>query len=96
LGDDRRLRATGFANDACCLTEVFKANLRRRTRATGRLVLRMLESRAGTFWRAAQQCFFGSIALTIVTIFCFRLGANLPTMAFIYLAFIVLLSLIGS
>jgi len=31
-----------------------------------------------------------------VTIFCFRVGANLPTTAFIYLAVIVLLSLIGS
>ena len=51
---------------------------------------------AGTFWRAAQQCFFGSIALAIVTIFCFRVGANLPTTAFIYLAVIVLLFLIGS
>jgi hypothetical protein len=30
LGDDRRLRATGFANDGRCLTEVFKTDLHRR------------------------------------------------------------------
>jgi hypothetical protein len=30
LGDDRRLRATGFANDGRCLTQVFKTDLHRR------------------------------------------------------------------
>jgi PAS domain S-box-containing protein len=62
----------------------------------GSLALRIMENRNGTFWRAAQQCFFGSIALALVTVACFRLKADLPTTAFIYLAVIVLLSLIGS
>jgi hypothetical protein len=56
----------------------------------------MMENRTRTFWCAAQQCFFGSIALALVTIVCFRLKADLPTTAFVYLAVIVLLSLIGS
>jgi PAS domain S-box-containing protein len=56
----------------------------------------MMENRTGTFWRAAQQCFFGSIALALVTVACFRLKGDFPTTAFIYLAVIVLLSLIGS
>jgi PAS domain S-box-containing protein len=55
-----------------------------------------MEDGTGTFWRAAQQCFFGSIALTLVTVVCVRLKADLATTAFIYLAVIVLLSLIGS
>jgi PAS domain S-box-containing protein len=56
----------------------------------------MMENRTETFWRAARQGFFGCIALALVTIVCFRLKADLPTTAFIYLAVIVLLSLIGS
>ena len=55
-----------------------------------------MENRTEIFWRAAQQCFFGCIALALITIVCFRLRADLPTTAFIYLAVIVLLSLIGS
>ena len=55
-----------------------------------------MENRTEIFWRAAQQCFFGCIALALVTIVCFRLKVDLPTTAFIYLAVIVLLSLIGS
>ena len=55
-----------------------------------------MENRTEIFWRAAQQCFFGCIALALITIVCFRLKADLPTTAFVYLAVIVLLSLIGS
>src|SRR3984885_8282962 len=55
-----------------------------------------MEDRTEIFWCGAQQCFFGCIALALITIVCFRLRADLPTTAFIYLATIVLLSLIGS
>jgi PAS domain S-box-containing protein len=55
-----------------------------------------MENRTEIFWRAAQQCFFGCIALALATTVCFRLKADLPTTAFIYLAVIILLSLIGS
>ena len=59
-------------------------------------MLRMMQSHTGTFRRTAQQCFFGSIALALVTVACVRLEADLPTTALVYLAVIVLLSLIGS
>ena len=49
-----------------------------------------------TFRRSAAQCFYGVIVLTLVTFVCIRLNADLATTAFIYLAVIVLLSLIGS
>jgi PAS domain S-box-containing protein len=49
-----------------------------------------------TFRSPAAQCFFGIIALTVVTFVCLRLKADLATTAFIYLAVIVLLSLFGS
>jgi PAS domain S-box-containing protein len=49
-----------------------------------------------TFRSSAAQCFFGIIALTVVTFVCVRLKADLATTAFIYLAVIVLLALIGS
>jgi PAS domain S-box-containing protein len=55
-----------------------------------------MENSTETFWRATQQCFFGCIALALVTIVCFRLKVDFPTTAFVYLAVIVLLSLIGS
>jgi len=55
-----------------------------------------MENRTETFWRAAQQCFFGCTALALVPIVGFRLKADVPTTAFIYLAVIVLLSLFGS
>src|ERR1700692_1868900 len=55
-----------------------------------------MPSQIGTFRRSAAQCFCGIIALAWVTIVCFRLKADLATTAFIYLAVIVLLSLIGS
>ena len=57
---------------------------------------RMMPSRIATFRGSAAQCFFGIIALTVVTFVCLRLKADLATTAFIYLAVIVLLSLIGS
>lgn len=48
------------------------------------------------FWRSAAQFFFGSIALALVTLACFRLEVGLATTAFIYLVVIVLLSQMGS
>jgi K+-sensing histidine kinase KdpD len=48
------------------------------------------------FRGSAAQCFYGIIALTLLTFVCLRLKADLATTAFIYLAVIVLLSLIGS
>jgi PAS domain S-box-containing protein len=56
----------------------------------------MMPSQIATFRGSAAQCFFGIIALTVVTFVCFRLKADLATTAFIYLAVIVLLSLFGS
>jgi hypothetical protein len=64
----------------------------------------MMPSQIATFRRLAAQCFCGIIALTAVTFVCLRLEADvclrlkadLATTAFIYLAVIVLLSLIGS
>jgi PAS domain S-box-containing protein len=56
----------------------------------------MMPSQIATFRGSAAQCFFGIIALTLVTFVCFRLKADLATTAFICLAVVVLLSLIGS
>jgi PAS domain S-box-containing protein len=56
----------------------------------------MMPSQIATSRGPAAQCFFGIIALTVVTFVCFRIKADLATTAFIYLAVIVLLSLIGS
>lgn len=55
-----------------------------------------MPSQIATFRSSAAQCLFGIIALTVVTFVCLRLKADLATTAFIYLAVIVLLSLIGS
>src|ERR1700731_5306282 len=60
------------------------------------LAWRMMPSQVATFRRSAAQCICGFIALTLVTFVCLRLKADLATTAFIYLAIIVLLSLIGS
>jgi PAS domain S-box-containing protein len=60
------------------------------------LAARMMPSKIATFRSLAAQCFYGIIVLTMVTFVCFRLKADLATTAFIYLAVIVLLSLIGS
>jgi hypothetical protein len=54
-----------------------------------------MPSQIATFRRSAAQCFCGIMALAFVTIVCFRLKADLATTAIIYLAVIVLLSLIG-
>jgi hypothetical protein len=56
----------------------------------------MMPNRITTFCGPAAQCFFGIIALTVVTFVCLRLKADLATTAFIYLAVIVPLSLFGS
>jgi PAS domain S-box-containing protein len=60
------------------------------------LAWRMMPSQVATFRRSAAQCICGFIALTLVTFVCLRLKADLATTAFIYLAIIVLLALIGS
>jgi PAS domain S-box-containing protein len=57
---------------------------------------RTMPSQVATFRRSAAQCFCGIVALTMVTLVCLRLKADLATTAFIYLAVIVLLSLFGS
>ena len=49
-----------------------------------------------TLWRSVVQCFFGGIALALVTWICFLLEADLAVTAFVYLVVIVLLSLMGS
>jgi PAS domain S-box-containing protein len=55
-----------------------------------------MPSQIAKFRDSAAQCFCGIIALALVTFVCARLKADLATTAFIYLAVIVLLSLIGS
>ena len=57
---------------------------------------RTMPSQIATFRRSAAQCFYGIVALTSVTFVCFQLKTELATTAFIYLAVIVMLSLIGS
>jgi multidrug efflux pump subunit AcrB len=57
---------------------------------------RTMPSQIATFRRSATQCLYGIVALTLVTFVCFQLKTDLATTAFIYLAVIVLLSLIGS
>src|SRR5262249_42577396 len=49
-----------------------------------------------TLWRSVVQCFFGGIALALVTLICFLLEAELAVTAFVFLLVIVLLSLMGS
>jgi hypothetical protein len=56
----------------------------------------MMPSQIATFRRSAAQCFCGIIALAVVIFVCLRLTADLATMAFIYLAVIVLIPLIGN
>ena len=56
----------------------------------------MMPSQIAKLRSSAAQCFYGIIALTVVTFVCLRLNANLATTASIYLAVIVLLSPIGS
>jgi hypothetical protein len=56
----------------------------------------MMPSQIATFRRSAAQWFCGIIALAVVTFVCLRLKADLATTAYIYLAVIVLLPLIGS
>jgi hypothetical protein len=54
-----------------------------------------MPSQIAKFGRSAAQCVCGSIALAVVTFVCLRLKADLAMAAFIYLAVIVLLPLIG-
>jgi len=55
----------------------------------------MMPSQMAIF-RGSAQCFYGIIALTLVTFVAFQLKADNTTVAFIYLAVIVLLSLIAA
>jgi multidrug efflux pump subunit AcrB len=55
-----------------------------------------MPSQIAEFRDSATQCFYGIIALTLATFVRFQLKTDLATTAFIYLAVIVLLSLIGS
>jgi PAS domain S-box-containing protein len=57
---------------------------------------RMMPSQIAPFRGSAAQCFFGIIALTLMTFVCLRFKADLATTAIIYLAVIALLSLFGS
>jgi K+-sensing histidine kinase KdpD len=56
----------------------------------------MMSSPITKYRGAAAQCFFGIIALVLVTYVCLQLKATLGTVAFAYLAVVVLLSLFGS
>jgi PAS domain S-box-containing protein len=56
----------------------------------------MMSSPITKYRGAAAQCFFGIIALVLVTYVCLQLKATLGTAAFAYLAVVVLLSLFGS
>ena len=56
----------------------------------------MMFKQTTRIWHSAAQCFFGSIALAVVTLICFRLEVGLATTAFVYLLVIVLFSLMGS
>jgi K+-sensing histidine kinase KdpD len=56
----------------------------------------MMRNQTTKFGRSAAECFFGSIALALVTLACFRFQVGLATTAFVPLIGIVLLSLMGS
>jgi PAS domain S-box-containing protein len=56
----------------------------------------MMRNQTTRLWRSAAQCFFGSIALALITLVFFRLELGLATTASAYLIVIVLLSLMGS
>jgi PAS domain S-box-containing protein len=77
---------------------IFRQNvlISRTPRYGEHLARRMMPSQIATFRSSAAQCFCGIIALTVVTFVCLRLKADLATTAFIYLAIVVLLALIGS
>jgi hypothetical protein len=62
----------------------------------GHLAWRTMPSQIATFRRSAAQCFYGIIALALATFVCFWLKVDLATTAFVYLAVIVPLCLIGS
>jgi hypothetical protein len=55
-----------------------------------------MPSQITPFRRSAAQCFCGIIALGVATFVCLRLKVDMATTTFIYLAVIVLLSLIDS
>jgi PAS domain S-box-containing protein len=56
----------------------------------------MMHHETTSFWASAAPCFFGGIALALVTLACFQLELGLATTAFAYLIVIVLFSLMGS
>ena len=91
------IQRLGASAEAAMELPIFRQNgLISRTPSWGHLAWLMMPSRIATFRGSAAQCFYGTTALAVVTFVCFRLKADLATTAFIYLAVIVLLSLIGS
>jgi|SRR6266851_4750506 len=56
----------------------------------------MKRKRSHRFWRAAIEGLVGSIALSLLTLVCFRLHANSTTVALLFLIVIVLVSLKSS
>jgi PAS domain S-box-containing protein len=56
----------------------------------------MMRNPTTNCWNLAAQFFLGSIALSMVTLACFRLGVDLAPTAFAYLVVILLCSLMGS
>jgi K+-sensing histidine kinase KdpD len=44
------------------------------------------------FWRSAAQCLLASIAVALLTFFCFRFRVNLTIACLLYLTIVVLLS----
>jgi PAS domain S-box-containing protein len=56
----------------------------------------MMSNQTTGFRRLAAQYFFGSVGLALLTFVCFRLGFDLATTGFVYLALITLVSLTGS
>jgi K+-sensing histidine kinase KdpD len=48
------------------------------------------------FWRSAEQCLLGSIAVALLTFICFRLQVGLTIASLLYLTVVVLLSVMDA
>ena len=92
------IQKLGACAEAAMELPIFRQNtqISRAPSYGGHPAWRMMPSRIATFRGSAAQCFCGIIALALATFVCLRLRADVATTAFIYLAVIVLLSLIGS
>src|SRR6202051_2159604 len=92
------IQKLGACAEAAMELPIFRQNtqIARAPSYGGHPAWRMMPSRIATFRGSAAQCFCGIIALALATFVCLRLRADVATTAFIYLAVIVLLSLIGS